>query len=174
MTTYASTTLHLKSNVAFGATVISGLVGLIFTLIGGVMSDRFGRRALVLIPRTLFLLATYPAFVLMVRNHDGVTLLTAVGLMGALSSMSSGPGLILLTESVRKEVRGLVLSTVYAVALAVFGGTTQPIIAALIHVTGDPLAPAWYMMGATAVGIIAIGLMAETAPRVKTVSPLAA
>jgi len=164
MTTYASTTLHMKSNVAFGATVISGLVGLVFTLLGGFLSDRFGRRVLVLVPRTLFLLATYPAFLLMVRHHDGVTLLTAVGVMGALSSMSSGPGLILLTESVRKEVRGLVLSTVYAVALAVFGGTTQPIITALIHVTGDPLAPAWYMMAATAVGIVAISLMHETAP----------
>ena len=167
MTTYASTTLHMKAGLAFGATVISGAVGLVFTLLGGALSDRFGRRTLVLIPRTLFLLATYPAFVLMVRNHDGVTLLTAVGLMGALSSMSSGPGLILLAESVRKEVRSLVLATVYAVALAVFGGTTQMIITALIHVTGDPLAPAWYMMAATAVGIVAVGLMTETASRSK-------
>jgi MHS family citrate/tricarballylate:H+ symporter-like MFS transporter len=167
MTTYASATLHMKMGVAFGATVISGAVGLVFTLVGGILSDRYGRKALVLIPRTLFLLATYPAFVLLVHRHDAVTLLTAVGLMGALSSMSSGPGLILLTESVRKEVRGLVLSTVYAVALAVFGGTTQPIITALIHLTGDPLAPAWYMIGATAVGIVAISLMTETARPVK-------
>ena len=168
MTTYASTTLHMKMGVAFGATVISGAVGLVFTLLGGVLSDRFGRRALVLVPRTLFLAATYPAFLLMVHRHDGVTLLTAVGVMGALSSMSSGPGLILLAESVRKEVRGLVLATVYAVALAVVGGTTQPIITALIHVTGDPLAPAWYMMGATVVGIVAISLMRETAPSAKS------
>ncbi len=74
----------------------------------------------------------------------------------------------------------MVLSTVYAVALAVFGGTTQPVITALIHLTGDPMAPAWYMMGATAVGIAAIGLMTETARPAKnasageTVSPEAA
>jgi MFS family permease len=161
MTTYASMTLHMKAGVAFGATVVSGAVGLVFTLLGGALSDRFGRRWLVLVPRLLFLAATYPAFVLMVRRHDAITLLSAVGLMGALSSMSSGPGLILLAESIRKEVRGLVLATVYAVALAVFGGTTQPIITALIHVTGDPLAPAWYMMAATAVGIVAVSLMRE-------------
>jgi MFS family permease len=180
MTTYVSTTLHLSSSIAFGATVVSGAVGLVFTLIGGALSDRYGRRMLVLVPRTLFLLATYPAFVLMVRRHDALTVLGAVGLMGALSSMSSGPGLILLAESLRKEVRGLILATVYAVALAVFGGTTQPIIAALIHATGDPLAPAWYMMAATAVGIGAIALMRETAPaakiasQAKTASPRAA
>ena len=179
MTTYASTTLHMQMGVAFGATVISGAVGLVFTLLGGALSDRFGRKAMVLIPRTLFLLATLPAFLLMVHRHDAITLLGGVGLMGALSSVSSGPGLILLTESVRKEVRGLVLSTVYAVALAVFGGTTQMVITALIHLTGDPLAPAWYMMAATAIGIAAVSLMRETAhypkiaPDGETVSPRA-
>jgi MHS family citrate/tricarballylate:H+ symporter-like MFS transporter len=181
MTTYASTTLHMQAGVAFGATVVSGAVGLVFTLIGGALSDRYGRRMLVLIPRSLFLLATYPAFVMMRKNHDAITLFTAVGLMGALSSMSSGPGLIMLAESLRKEVRGLVLATVYAVALAVFGGTTQLIITAFIHLTGDPLAPAWYMMVATAVGIWAVSMLHETAPSrvksgglAKTVSPGAA
>jgi hypothetical protein len=108
----------------------------------------------------------------MVHYHNAAAVLGAVGLMGALSSMSSGPGLILLAESLHKEVRGMVLATVYAVALAIFGGTTQPIITALIHVTGDPMAPAWYMMGATVVGVIAIALMRETAPLTKTSLPL--
>ena len=41
----------------------------------------------------------------------------------------------------RKEVRGLALGGVYAIAVAVFGGLTQPAIAALIQATGDPLSP---------------------------------
>ncbi|HEX4179376.1 MAG TPA: MFS transporter [Caulobacteraceae bacterium] len=167
MTTYAGTTLHMGPGAAFGVTVVSGSVGLVFTLWGGALSDRFGRRRLVLIPRTVFLLATWPAFYLMWRYRGAAVLFGAMALMGALSAMSSGPGLILLTESLRKEIRGLVLATVYAVALAVFGGTTQLIITALIHLTGDPLAPAWYMMAATVVGIIAASLMQETAPNVK-------
>jgi MFS family permease len=165
MTTYAMTTLHMPAAVAFGATVMGGATGLVFTLIGGVLSDRFGRKPLVLIPRITFFLATWPAFFLMVRYHNALSLLGAVGVMGALSSMSSGPGLICLAESLRKEVRSLVLATVYAVALAVFGGTTQLIILALIKFTHSPLAPAWYMMAATAVGIVAVSLMKETAPR---------
>jgi MFS family permease len=159
------TTLHMPAAVAFGATVMGGATGLVFTLIGGVLSDRYGRKPLVLIPRITFFLATWPAFFLMVRYHNALSLLGAVGVMGALSSMSSGPGLICLAESLRKEVRSLVLATVYAVALAVFGGTTQLIILALIKFTHSPLAPAWYMMAATAVGIVAVALMKETAPR---------
>jgi MHS family citrate/tricarballylate:H+ symporter-like MFS transporter len=34
----------------------------------------------------------------------------------------------------------------------------------LIHVTGNPVAPAWYLMGAAAVGQIALMLFPESAP----------
>ena len=53
--------------------------------------------------------------------------------------------------------------TIYATAVAVFGGTTQPIIAWLTHATGNPLSPAWYMMAFTVIGLVASFLMKETA-----------
>jgi MFS family permease len=165
MTTYALATLHMQPTAAFGATVVGGVVGIVFTLLGGGLSDRIGRKPLMMAPRILLLLAIYPAFFLMVRNHDAVTLLVANGVLGALSSMSSGVALICLTESLRKEVRGVVLATVYALAVAAFGGTTQLVVTWLIHKTGNPLAPAWYMMAATAVGLMAMTAMKETAPR---------
>ena len=45
-----------------------------------------------------------------------------------------------------------------------FGGTTQPLIAWLIHVTGNPLAPAWYLLLATCLSVIAMLMMIESAP----------
>jgi hypothetical protein len=74
-----------------------------------------------------------------------------------------------ITESLRKEVRVLGMGAVYATAVAVFGGSTQPIIASLIEFTGDPLSPAWYMMGFAVVGLIASIMTRETAYR--SVSP---
>ena len=56
------------------------------------------------------------------------------------------------------------LSIIYAVAISVFGGTTQLVETWLIHVSGSVLAPAWYLMGATLVGVVAMSLMKETAP----------
>jgi MFS transporter, MHS family, proline/betaine transporter len=44
----------------------------------------------------------------------------------------------------------------------VFGGTTQFVVAWLIHATGDSLAPAWYLIASSAIGIIAILMSAET------------
>jgi hypothetical protein len=46
----------------------------------------------------------------------------------------------------------------------VFGGTTQFVVTWLIEATGSPLAPAWYMTIAIALGLTAMLLTPETAP----------
>jgi hypothetical protein len=52
----------------------------------------------------------------------------------------------------------------YALSIAVFGGTTQLVLTWLIHVTGNPLAPAYYLFAALAAGTIAALLILESAP----------
>jgi len=163
MTTYALQTLHMKSNIAFGASLVNGAAGVVFTLIGGALSDRYGRKWVMLLPRILFLAATLPGFYLMVRNHDALTLFAATGVIAALSSLSTA--LISLTESIRKEVRGVGVGVVYAVAVTLFGGATQPIIAELTHATGNAMAPAYYMAATSLIGIIAMAMMRETVAR---------
>ena len=69
-----------------------------------------------------------------------------------------------LAESLPKSIRGSGFGVVYSVSIAAFGGTTQLVVTWLIHVTGSAMAPAWYMMGAGALGQIALMLMAESAP----------
>jgi MHS family citrate/tricarballylate:H+ symporter-like MFS transporter len=165
ITTYALRTLHMEAAVSLAATVVSGLCGLAGGLIGGVLSDRLGRRALMIWPRLVFLLCTWPAFYLLVRNHDAATLLIATAVITFTSALSTAAVLVSISESLRKEVRVLGMGTVYATAVAVFGGTTQPVIAALIEYTGDPLSPAWYMIGFTVLGLIASVLTPETAHR---------
>ncbi len=164
MTTYASQTLHMTQADSFGASVSNGVSSVAFALLGGALSDRFGRKPVMITARVMFLLATFPAFFLIVRNHDAVTLIVATGVIGALSSTSVGVALVSLTESLRKDVRSTGLAVVYAVAVAVFGGVAQPFVTWLIQATGSPMAPAWYMMAAAGVGIVAMALMRETTP----------
>ena len=85
--------------------------------------------------------------------------------LSIIGNLSGVPALIILTESLRKDVRGVGVATIYATAVAVFGGTTQPIVAWLDHVTGNPLAIAWYLMGASCVGLVASILIRETVIR---------
>jgi hypothetical protein len=56
------------------------------------------------------------------------------------------------------------LGTLYAIAMSVFGGTTQFVAKGLIGVTHNPLAPAFYIMSAMGVGVLAMRLMRETSP----------
>jgi hypothetical protein len=63
-----------------------------------------------------------------------------------------------------QSIRGGVFATVYAVAIATFGGTAQLVVTWLLHISGNPLAPAWYLLLAAIVGIVAMSLLPETAP----------
>ena len=165
MTTYALQTLHMASNVAFGASMVNGAAGVLFTIAGGALSDRYGRKWVMLAPRLLFLAATLPGFYLMIRYHNPLALYSAVFVIAALSSLSTGAALISLTESIRKEVRGVGVGLVYAVAVTLFGGATQPIIAELTHATQNAMAPAYYMAATSLIGIIAMAMMRETVVR---------
>ncbi len=165
MTTFAATTLKLSSGVSLAASIVVGSTLLVFGLLAGIASDRFGRKPLILWPRIVFAILAVPAFALIVRNHDAPTLLIVTGLMSSLSVMSGAVAVIAITESLRKEVRSLVFAGVYSTAVAIFGGTTQLIITWLIHVTGSPLAPAWYMLGACVVGLTATLFLVESNPQ---------
>jgi MHS family citrate/tricarballylate:H+ symporter-like MFS transporter len=162
MTTYAQTMLHMGVRDAFWLTVVNGGAGFFASLAGGWLSDRVGRRPLLIWPRLAFLLATLPVFFAVSHTKDLAVLLTLTAALNVLSNLSGVPALVALTESLRKEIRGVGVGTVYATAVAVFGGTTQPIVAWLGESTHSPLAIAWYLMGATCVALIASVLMVET------------
>jgi len=102
-----------------------------------------------------------------VHIHQPAALLALMAGLNIVGNLAGVPALIAITESLRKDVRGVGVATIYATAVAVFGGTTQPIVAWLDHVTGNPLAIAYYLMAGTAVGLIASILIAETVIREK-------
>ncbi len=164
MTTYAITTLHMPARIALGATVATGLAGVVGGLIGGVLCDRAGRRPLMIYPRIAVMLVTIPAFQFIIRHHDGAALLGAVGLIAGIGTLGGGAAYAAITESMHKNLRGAGVGMIYASAVAVFGGTTQPIIAWLTQVTGNPLAPAWYMLGGLGIGLVAMLFIRESAP----------
>jgi MFS transporter, MHS family, citrate/tricarballylate:H+ symporter len=164
MTTYAITTLHMPAQIALGSSVAGGLCSIVGGLIGGIVCDRIGRRPMLIWPRIVFMMVIIPAFQFVIHHHDAVALLAAVGLMGGISSLGGAALYAALTESMHKNLRGAGVGLIYASAVAVFGGTTQPIIAWLTHLTGNPLAPAWYMLGFSFVGLIASVLLRESAP----------
>ena len=162
MTTYAIGTLKLSSSVSIAATAMIGVCTLVFSLISGGLSDRYGRRPLMIVPRVLLVLAAYPAFLLMVKSPGALSLLTMSGLLATLNSLSAAASLVAIPELLPKNVRSAGLSVAYAFVVTVFGGTTQLVITWLIGATGDPLAPAYYLIGTSILGALAMLAFPET------------
>jgi MFS family permease len=162
MTTYAETALHLHTPTAITAPLIGGITTIVFALAGGWLADRYGRRVVMLLPRIILVLAIYPAFMFLNGHASLVTLLMTTGLMSALGSLSAAAVIVAVPESLPESVRASGLSTAYAFAVTVFGGTTQFVLTWLIHVSHDPLSPAWYMIVSGVLGVIAMALMPET------------
>jgi MFS family permease len=164
MTTYAEDTLHVAANLAFATTVVSNGVGIGAALYGGWLADRAGRWPVMVWPQLAALLLTYPVFLWIVETRSAWALLGGLGILSLVNSIPYSAFYVALAEGLPKRIRGGAFATVYAVAIAGFGGTAQLVATWLIHATGSALAPAWYMLFATAVGLVAMTMMRETAP----------
>jgi MFS family permease len=164
MTTFALTTLRLPATIAFGVTVVTAGVTVSLTPLSGILSDRFGRKPVMIFPSLAFLVLLLPLFWLMLRSPNALLIYGIMALIAALSALGLTPIIVAFTELMPRSVRSGAVSTVYAFAIAIFGGSAQAIVTWLLKVTGDAMAPAYYLMAASVLGLIAMFLMPESAP----------
>ena len=164
MATYAQATLHLPARAGFLASLAGYSVEIPCILIGGRLSDRYGRKPINVWGNLAFLLGIYPAFVWVVEARSATALIWSMVILNAVYSLRMGSFYAAFIESLPPRVRSGGFGTVYALSVAIFGGTTQLVVTWIIHVTGSAVAPAWYLIGFTLIGQIAYMLYPETAP----------
>jgi len=164
LTTFAQSTLKMTATVAFAGTLAQNAVSLFAVLFGGWLSDRIGRRPVMIYPRFLFLALLLPMFMWIVEARSATALIVGSAVLSLLGSVSGGALYVALTESLPKRIRGGAFATIYAFSIALFGGTTQLVVTWLIHVTGNPLAPAYYWLVAATIGTAAAMAIIESAP----------
>ncbi|MZD07863.1 glycine betaine/L-proline transporter ProP [Streptomyces sp. SID5785] len=136
----------------------------------GRLSDRYGRKPLLMAGMLGFFVLSIPAF-LLVKNGAlwavslGMLLL-GLSLVCMLGTMSAALPALFPTQ-----VRYGSLSVGYNLSASIFGGTTPLVITALISLTGTDMMPAYYAMAAALVGVIAVACMKETARKPLAGSP---
>ena len=166
LTTYAQDSLKMSARLAFAATIVFGFAEVCADLASGRLSDRFGRRPVMLVPLLLLAVLVVPLFMLMNQTSSVGIAIGAMAVVSILVAMNTTPMLVSITESLPRGVRSGVLATMYACTISVCGGTTQVVVKWLTDYTGSPLAPAWYMLAALLFGGTAAYLMRETAPAI--------
>lgn len=162
--TYAQGTLHMRAAAGFAAETSASMMGIVAVLCGGWLSDRVGRWRVNVWGNLTFLALIYPVFHWVVAARSEFTLIAGTTLLSAAFSFPIGSFFATLAESLPKSIRSSGFGSVYAVSIAVFGGTTQLMVTWLIHVTGSALAPGWYVLAAAAVTQVALILTPESAP----------
>ena len=165
LTTYAQATLHMAVPAAFAATVVLGVVGVAGDLVGGLASDRFGPKRVLVVPWLVLIASAIPVFHLLNDLRTPMALLASTAVLTVFHIMGSSPATIHFGQSLPARARAGTIGIVYALAIAIFGGTTQLFETLLIRWTGNPVAPGWYMMGAVALALIGALLIPERRSR---------
>lgn len=163
LTTFAQASLHMGKPLALAGQVIAYLGGVVGGLSAGYLSDRVGRRPLLIVSAVAMLVGLWPGFAWLIAAPQAGPYLTVALLMGVANGLTS-VGVVAVAESLDPARRARSFATCYTAALILFGGTAQAVVTWLIAVTGQKLAIAWYVMAVMVPGLWAMLLLPESAP----------
>lgn len=153
--TFGKTILKLSTGNSLVITLCVGLSNFIWLPVMGALSDRVGRKPLLLCFTVLTMLTAYPAMSWLVQDPGFGKMLVVELWLSFLYASYNGAMVVALTEVMPVEVRTVGFSLAYSLATAVFGGFTPAIATALIEATGDKGAPGMWMTAAAACGLVA-------------------
>ncbi len=136
-------------------TLCVGLSNFIWLPVMGALSDRVGRRPILVTFTVLTLLTAYPAMWWLTSAPSFSRLLLVLLWLSFIYGSYNGGMVVLLTEIMPVEVRTAGFSLAYSLATALLGGFTPAICTYLIHVTGNPAMPGVWMSFAAALGLVA-------------------
>ncbi|KTR91090.1 MFS transporter [Pantoea dispersa] len=157
MPTYLQAALHTGFNQALLIAVISNLGFAATILPAGILSDRYGRRTLMLLATFLLLVLAFPLLkVLQHPESDMAIKALVVFIAGGLVGMLAGPGPAMLAEMFPTRVRYTGLGLAYSLSNALFSGCAGLIITGLMKQTGNADIPAWYVMATAVVSFVAL------------------
>lgn len=162
MPSYLSVTMGYAESKGLLLIIIVMLVMMPLNIVGGLFSDKLGRRPMIIGACIALLVLAVPCLLLVGSGNDWMIflglMLLGLALVCFTSSMPSTLPALFYTP-----VRYSALSIAFNVSVSLFGGTTPLVTAWLVERTGDPLVPAYYLMGAAVIGLVTMLFVKETA-----------
>jgi MFS transporter, MHS family, proline/betaine transporter len=162
--TYFTKTLDFTKTDAFVSITVASLVALVLIPPLGALSDRIGRKPLLIAGAVAFAVFTYPLFLLLNAGSLAAAIAAHAGL-AAIESVFVSASLAAAAELFATRVRSSAYSIGYNVSVAIFGGTAPYVATWLVARTDNELAPAYYVIAAAVVSLATVLTMRETAAR---------
>lgn len=153
--TFGKNELHLSDLDSLLVTVCVGISNFIWLPIMGALSDRIGRKPLLVSATVLAIATAYPALSWLVANPSFGNLLMVELWLSFLYGSYNGAMVVALTEIMPVEVRTTGFSLAYSLATATFGGFTPAACTYLIHALDNKAAPGIWLTGAAILGLVA-------------------
>ncbi len=171
MPTYLQRRIGLSAEEALIVPIIGMLFMMLFLPFAGALSDRVGRRPMWRWSLIGLLVLVVPLYLLIGTGLAGA--IVGFVLLGLLYVPQLATISATFPAMFSTPVRFAGFAIAYNVATSIFGGTAPMIGSGLIILTGDELMPAYYMMAACLVGLVALRFMPETAGRSLREDPFA-
>jgi MFS transporter, MHS family, proline/betaine transporter len=152
--TWMEDALRVPSAEAFEINTLSMIVLLMVIPCSGALSDRIGRRPVLLVASLLGVLFSWPLLWLM-HHHDPRLILGGQIGFALLVGLFGGVIPVTMAEALPRRVRCTTLSVSYNLCVGILGGTTPAFATYLIERSHDDLAPAFYLMAAAAASLAA-------------------
>jgi MFS family permease len=156
---YGAGVLHLTATSSFLVTLCVGISNFILLPIMGGLSDKLGRRPMLITASVLAMVTSYPAMMWLVQAPSPGRLLAVELWLSILYSTYNGAMVVFLTEAIPVEARTSGFSIAYSLATAIFGGFTPLACTYLIHATGDKAIPGLWLSAAALSGLIGSAML---------------
>jgi MFS family permease len=153
--TFGREALKLANTGTLVVTLCVGLSNLFWLPVMGALSDKIGRRPIMIVFTALAVLTAYPALAWLVSEPSFGRLLAVELWLSFIYGSYNGAMVVCLTEIMPVEVRTAAFSVAYSLATALFGGFTPAISTYLIHVTDNRAMPGVWLAFAGACGLAA-------------------
>jgi MHS family proline/betaine transporter-like MFS transporter len=162
MPSYLQTDLGYSKTLSYGATVVGLLAIATLVPFMGLLSDKIGRKPVMIAGCLGFLVLTYPTLMLMNAGNFWAAA-GAMVILGVFMAAFDGAASAAMAELFPTRIRYGSMSIAYNMSVAVFGGITPYFATFLIASTGNKFAPAFYVMAAALISLIVVLRARETA-----------